>query len=153
MESKKGTSHENALGTFGRSAGVRQAGGCGGAAAGLVGVFAAPAQAASWESCLSSVGPNYESRRWYQPGGATKTKIQFTGCTSGLSLANVTLYKAVPVWPDDRFTMAAFTNCFNSSTAVSTGNWNDHGAGDYYFLINEGTSGVYLSVKKVKVSY
>ncbi|MCX4661308.1 hypothetical protein [Streptomyces uncialis] len=49
--------------------------------------------------------------------------------------------------------MAAFTNCFNSSTALSTGNWNDHGKGDYYFVINEGQAGFYLSVNHVKVSY
>ncbi|WP_445402514.1 hypothetical protein ACSMX9_13185 [Streptomyces sp. LE64] len=56
-------------------------------------------------------------------------------------------------WPDDRFTMATFTNCFSGPTAVSTGNWNDHGAGDYSFVINEGASGVFLTVNTVKVTY
>ncbi|MYY13202.1 hypothetical protein GT204_31040 [Streptomyces sp. SID4919] len=123
-----------------------------GTAAASLGIFAAPAQAASWESYLDSVGPNFESRRWYQGSAAAGTKIQFTGCTGG-NVANVTLYKDIPYLPDPRYTMAAFTNCYNSSTAVSTGNWNDHGAADYYFVINEGAAEVYLSVRKVKVTY
>lgn len=61
-----------------------------GTAAASLGIFAAPAQTASWESYLDSVGPNFESRRWYQPGDSTGTTIRFTGCTGG-NLANVTL--------------------------------------------------------------
>ncbi|MGW1600523.1 hypothetical protein [Streptomyces eurythermus] len=33
---------------------------------------------------------------------------------------------------------ATFTNCCNSG-ATSTGNWDDHGSGDYYFVVGYGS--------------
>ncbi|MET9655484.1 hypothetical protein [Streptomyces sp. NPDC006510] len=65
---------------------------------------------------------------------------------------NVTLYKVVNNLPDTDYTRAAFTQCFASSSSTSTGNWSDHGAGDYYFVVNDG-GGASVSVKSLTVTY
>ncbi|MDG9687893.1 hypothetical protein OH797_38610 (plasmid) [Streptomyces anulatus] len=119
----------------------------------IVGIFASPAQAGSWDSSLTGVGPGFESRRWYQPSSSTGTTIKFTGCTGGNTVVNVTLYKVVNNFPDTDYTKAAFTKCFESPTSTSTGNWNDHGAGDYYFVVNDGGVGSTVSVRYLVVSY
>ncbi|MFD5759254.1 hypothetical protein ACFWIZ_29685 [Streptomyces sp. NPDC127044] len=51
------------------------------------------------------------------------------------------------------YSNATFTNCFNSG-ATSTGNWDDHGSGDYSFVIDYG-SNVYapVSVDSLTVYY
>jgi hypothetical protein len=41
--------------------------------------------------------------------------------------------------PDPKYTNANFTNCFNSG-ATSSGTWDDHSSGDYYFAIDYGTN-------------
>lgn len=119
-------------------------------AAAVVGLLSAPAQAASWSSSLSGAAPGFESRRWYDTGGSTN--IKFTGCTSGLSVVNVTLRKDV-TGPDPSYVRAAFTKCFQSSSATSSGTWSDHGKGNYYFVVNEGSSGSRVSVKSLTVNY
>lgn len=118
-----------------------------------VGIFSAPAQAASWSGYLTGVAPGYESRNWYAPSSSTGTTISFTGCTSFSSVVNVTLYKVVNNLPDTDYTRAAFTQCLTGSSATSTGNWNDHGAGDYYFVVNDGGGSSGVSVKSPTVSY
>ncbi|GAA2977509.1 hypothetical protein [Streptomyces fulvorobeus] len=118
----------------------------------VVGIFSAPAQAASWSSSLSGVAPGYESRQWYAPSSSTGTKITFTGCTGFNSVVNVTLYKAVTALPDTGYVRAAFTQCFTGSSSTSTGNWSDHGAGDYYFVVNDG-GGASVSVRSLTVTY
>ncbi|MFJ8002463.1 hypothetical protein ACIQ7D_36065 [Streptomyces sp. NPDC096310] len=121
-------------------------------AAFVLGVLATPAQAASWSSSLSGAGPGFESRRWYDSGGSTN--IKFTGCSDDGSnrVANVTLRKDT-LGPDPSYTTAAFTNCFTGSSATSTGNWSDHGSGDYYFAVNYGASGLRVWVDSLTVTY
>ncbi|MFJ2560641.1 MULTISPECIES: hypothetical protein [unclassified Streptomyces] len=121
-------------------------------AAVALGVLVTPAQAASWSSSLAGAAPGFESRRWYDSGGSTN--IKFTGCTdSGSnSVVNVTLRKDT-VGPDPSYTTAAFTNCFNSSSATSSGDWSDHGSGDYYFAVNYGASGLRVWVNSLTVTY
>jgi hypothetical protein len=87
-----------------------------------------------------------------QPSSSTGTTIKFTGCTGGNTVVNVTLYKVVNNFPDTDYTKAAFTKCFQSRTSTSTGNWKDHGAGNYYFVVNDG-GGSYVSVRYLVVSY
>ncbi|WP_329043533.1 hypothetical protein OHT61_32390 (plasmid) [Streptomyces sp. NBC_00178] len=118
----------------------------------VVGIFSAPAQAASWSSYLSGVAAGYESRNWYEPSSSTGTKITFTGCSGANTVVNVTLYKVVNNLPDTDYTRAAFTQCFGGSSATSTGNWSDHGAGDYYFVVNDGGGGN-VSVRSLTVTY
>ncbi|MEV7233434.1 hypothetical protein AB0N06_05445 [Streptomyces sp. NPDC051020] len=94
----------------------------------------------------------FESRRWYEPN--TATTIKFTGCSTDLTAVHVTLAKDISLSPDTYYTTAAFTNCLNGSTYTSTGNWNAHGNGDYYFAVNEYISGAsYTTVKSLTVSY
>ncbi|MGW2020199.1 hypothetical protein [Streptomyces sp. NPDC001927] len=121
-------------------------------AAAVLGVVVAPAQASSWSSSLSYAGPGYESRRWYDTGGSTN--IKFTGCTDNGSnrVASVTLRKDT-TGPDPQYVTASFTNCFAGSAATSSGNWSDHGSGEYYFAVNYGTSGLNLTVRTLSVTY
>ncbi|WP_256105913.1 hypothetical protein [Streptomyces sp. ODS05-4] len=111
-----------------------------------------PAQAASWSGYLSGVGPGYESRRWTDSGGSTT--IKFTGCSTdgATSVTNVTLRKDV-TGPDPYYVKAAFTKCHESTTATSSGSWVDHGSGNYYFVVNDSSTGVKLWVKSLSVSY
>ncbi|WP_329367308.1 hypothetical protein [Streptomyces sp. NBC_01483] len=121
------------------------------AAAAVVGVLAMPAQASSWSSSITNAGNDFESRRWTDDGGSTS--IKFTSCKrSGTQAVNVTLRKDV-FGPDPLYSTATFTNCFNSG-ATSTGNWDDHGSGDYYFVVDYG-SNVYapVSVSSLTVYY
>ncbi|MFH9968785.1 hypothetical protein ACH4PR_47165 [Streptomyces mirabilis] len=121
------------------------------AAAAAVGALAMPAQASSWSSSLTNVGNDFESRRWTDDGGSTT--IKFTSCTrAGGQVVGVTLRKDT-FGPDPLYSTASFTNCFNSG-ATSTGNWDDHGSGDYYFVVDYG-SNVYapVSVRSLTVSY
>ncbi|MFE7429992.1 MULTISPECIES: hypothetical protein [unclassified Streptomyces] len=121
-------------------------------AATALGVIASPAQAASWSSSLSNAGPGYESRRWYDSGGTTT--IKFTGCrdNGGNKVVNVLLRKDT-VGPDPSYVNAAFTKCFESGSSTSTGNWDDHGSGDYYFAVNVGASSLNVWVNSLTVSY
>ncbi|MFJ4902541.1 hypothetical protein [Streptomyces sp. NPDC088727] len=120
----------------------------------VIGIFSAPAQAGSVSSYLSGVGPGFESNRWSESSSATTTTIKFTGCSSDLSVVNVTLAKDISSAPDPYYVKAAFTQCFASSTSVSTGNWSDHGAGKYYFIVNDGgVGGTRVSVKKTVASW
>jgi hypothetical protein len=117
----------------------------------VLSIFAAPAQAASWSSYLSGVAPGYESRRWYDGGGTTT--IKFTGCDSGpYNGAEVRLRKDT-FGPDPAYATAVFTQCFASSTSTSTGNWSDHGSGNYYFAVNEAGVNIKLSVRSLTVYY
>ncbi|MEV5177804.1 hypothetical protein AB0L10_43940 [Streptomyces flaveolus] len=124
------------------------------AAAAVVGALAMPAQAASWSSSLTNVYNDFESRRWTDNGGSTS--ISFTTCTrdsSASQAVNVTLRKDV-FGPDPLYSTATFTNCFKYSGATSTGNWDDHGSGDYYFVVDYGQN-IYapVSVKSLSVYY
>ncbi|MFF8911635.1 hypothetical protein [Streptomyces olivaceoviridis] len=124
------------------------------AAAAVVGALAMPAQAASWSSSLTDVRNDFESRRWTDDGGATT--ISFTTCTrdkSSSQSVSVTLRKDT-FGPDPLYSTATFTNCFTGSGATSTGHWDDHGSGDYYFVVDYGQN-VYapVSVKSLSVYY
>ncbi|MFD9242834.1 hypothetical protein ACFV0D_13060 [Streptomyces sp. NPDC059556] len=121
-------------------------------AAAMLGLVTAPAHAASWSSSLTGAAPGFESRRWYDSGGTTT--IKFTGCSTdgSVSVTNVTLRKDV-VGPDPSYVRASFTQCHVSSTSTSTGTWSDHGSGNYYFVVNEGATGIRLTVKSLTVSY
>ncbi|MFI0990528.1 MULTISPECIES: hypothetical protein [Streptomyces] len=121
-------------------------------AAAVLGLLTAPAHAASWSGSLTGVIPGYESRRWYDTGGSTT--IKFTGCSTdgSTSVTNVTLRKDT-FGPDPYYVRASFTQCHASSTSTSTGTWSDHGAGDYYFVVNDGATGVRTWVKSLTVSY
>ncbi|MFB0628349.1 hypothetical protein [Streptomyces sp. AB3(2024)] len=129
---------------------VRRAGLASVGAASILAVTMGPAQAASWSSYMTNVGPNFESSRWYTSGG-THT-IQFTGCTSDSSVVNVTLAQDIKLQPDPYYSTAAFTNCLSGSNAVSTGNWGNKGAGDFYFVVNNG-GWARLSVRSLTVTY
>jgi hypothetical protein len=121
------------------------------AAAAAVGVLAVPAQASSWSSSITGAGNDFESRRWTDDGGSTT--IKFTSChRDGTQAVNVMLRKDT-FGPDPKYSNATFTNCFNSG-ATSTGNWDDHGSGDYYFVVDYG-SNVYapVSVSSLTVYY
>ncbi|MFB9739212.1 hypothetical protein ACFQE4_13965 [Streptomyces thermocoprophilus] len=121
------------------------------AAAAAVGVLAVPAQASSWTSYLSNAGSDFESRRWTDNGGSTT--IKFTSChRDGTQAVSVMLRKDT-FGPDPKYANASFTNCFNPG-ATSTGNWGDHGSGDYYFVIDYGTN-MYapVSVSSLTVYY
>ncbi|MFF8997910.1 hypothetical protein ACF1GW_16225 [Streptomyces achromogenes] len=123
----------------------------GAAAVAAVGFLAVPAQASSWSSYLSNVLNDYESRRWTDDGGSTT--IKFTSChRDGQQAVNVMLRKDT-FGPDPKYDNATFTNCFNSG-ATSTGNWDDHGSGDYYFVVDSGST-VYapVSVSSLTVYY
>ncbi|MEV5344334.1 hypothetical protein [Streptomyces achromogenes] len=123
----------------------------GAAAVAAVGALAVPAQASSWSSYLSNVRNDYESRRWTDDGGPTT--IKFTSChRDGQQVVNVMLRKDT-FGPDPKFDNATFTNCFNSG-ATSTGNWDGHGSGEYYFVVDYG-SNVYapVSVSSLTVNY
>ncbi|GAA2636510.1 hypothetical protein [Streptomyces vastus] len=121
-------------------------------AAAVVGLLSAPAHAASWSSSLTGAAPGFESRRWFDSGGSTN--IRFTGCSDDGSdrLVNVTLRKDV-TGPDPTYVRAAFTNCFASRTSTSSGNWSSHGSGNYYFVVNDGASGLRVTVRSLTVNY
>ncbi|MGW2183939.1 hypothetical protein ACWCXX_39405 [Streptomyces sp. NPDC001732] len=120
--------------------------------AAVLGFIAAPAQAASWSSSLSNAGPGFESRRWYDTGGSTN--IKFTGCKDDYTDRNVTvLLRKDTLGPDPAYTRASFTNCFVSATSTSSGNWDDHGSGDYYFAVNDALVGVHVWVDSLTVTY
>ncbi|WP_405855039.1 hypothetical protein OG361_18825 [Streptomyces sp. NBC_00090] len=117
----------------------------------MLGILTPPAQASSWTGYLTGVMPGYESRRWTDTGGTTT--IKFTDCYSGTwKSANVRLRKDT-FGPDPAYATAVFTNCFNGTTATSTGTWSDHGSGDYYFAVNEGGVNLTLTVKAITVTY
>ncbi|AYV32866.1 hypothetical protein EES41_39530 (plasmid) [Streptomyces sp. ADI95-16] len=118
--------------------------------AAVVGLVSSPAQASSWMSSLSNAGPGFESRRWYDTGGSTT--VEFTNCTSGSSVANVTLRKDVDFQVDPQYSTASFTNCFNGYNSTSSDSWDDHGSGNYYFAVNYG-GWTYLTVRVVDVYY
>ncbi|MCA1223622.1 hypothetical protein [Streptomyces sp. 8L] len=118
----------------------------------MAGIFAAPAQADSWSSHLTGVAAGFESRRWTEASSDTTTNIKFTGCSGAQSVVNVTFVKDNSLSPDTYYTKAAFTACFASSTATSSGNWDDHGAGNYYFVVNDG-GGDLVTVKSLTVTY
>ncbi|GLV88407.1 hypothetical protein Slala03_80960 [Streptomyces lavendulae subsp. lavendulae] len=71
---------------------------------------------------------------------------------SDVSVANVTLRKDLDFQPDPQYSTASFTNCFNGTYATSSGNWGDHGSGDYYFAVNYGSSAM-LWVRTLTVNY
>ncbi|MFC9650976.1 MULTISPECIES: hypothetical protein [unclassified Streptomyces] len=121
-------------------------------AATVLGVLTAPAHAASWSGSLSNAGPGFESRRWTDSGGTTG--IKFTGCSDNYSnrSVGVTLRKDT-LGPDPTYVTASFTKCFASSTSTSSGSWDDHGSGDYYFAVNYGLSGVNVWVRSLTVTY
>ncbi|MFE1953262.1 hypothetical protein ACFW9D_22670 [Streptomyces sp. NPDC059524] len=108
------------------------------AAAAAVGVLAVPAQASSWSSSLSNVYNDFESRRWTDTGGSTT--IKFTTCKSGGTQAVGVMLRKDTVGPDPKYTNASFTKCFDYTGATSTGNWDDHGSGNYYFVVNYGSN-------------
>ncbi|MFG2684039.1 hypothetical protein [Streptomyces sp. NPDC048392] len=122
------------------------------AAAAAVGALAVSAQASSWSSYLSNAGNDFESRRWTDNGGSTT--IKFTSCSRGSSPKAVSVMLRKDTFgPDPKYTNASFTNCFNSG-ATSSGTWDGHGSGDYYFVVDYG-SNVYapVSVKSLTVYY
>ncbi|MEU0676272.1 hypothetical protein ABZ330_25910 [Streptomyces sp. NPDC006172] len=121
------------------------------AAAAAVGVLAAPAQASSWSSYLTNAGNDFESRRWTDDGGSTT--IKFTGCYRDGTQAVAVMLRKDTLGPDPRYTNASFTNCFRSG-ATSSSAWDDHGRGNYYFVVDYG-SNVYapVSVNSLSVYY
>ncbi|MEV4968629.1 hypothetical protein AB0886_24600 [Streptomyces sp. NPDC024062] len=118
----------------------------------VVGIFSAPAQAGSYTSSISGAAAGFESNRWSETSSATTTTIKFTGCSGANSVVNVTLAKDIANLPDSYYVRAAFTQCFASSSSTSTGNWSDHGAGKYYFIVNDG-GGDRVSVRTLTVSW
>ncbi|MFF1404992.1 hypothetical protein [Streptomyces sp. NPDC058294] len=124
------------------------------AAAAVVGALAMPAQASSWSSSLTNVGNDFESRRWTDNGGSTT--IDFTTCkrdSSASQAVTVTLRKDT-FGPDPKYSTQTYTNCFKYSGATSSGSWDDHGSGDYYFVVDYGQN-VYapVSVNSLTVYY
>ncbi|MFJ9076809.1 hypothetical protein ACIRO3_16380 [Streptomyces sp. NPDC102278] len=119
----------------------------------LLSLMAGPVHAASWSSYLSGAYPDYESRRWSDAGGSTN--IQFTNCEdgTGATSAGVTLRKDVDWQVDPAYSTASFTNCFNGYSSTSSGNWGDHGSGNYYFAVNQGATYSDLDVRVVSVNY
>ncbi len=119
----------------------------------LLSLMAGSANAASWSSSLSGAYPNFESRRWSDAGGSTN--IQFTNCTdhTGATSAGVTLRKDVDWQVDPTYTTASFTNCFGGYSSTSSGNWGDHGSGNYYFAVNLGATYSDLDVRTLSVTY
>ncbi len=121
----------------------------GGAA--VLGLVAAPAQASSWTSSLTNVAPSFESRRWTDDGGPTN--VQFENCTDDYeSKVTIGLRKDV-LGPDDYFTTHTYTECFEGSGHYSSGNWDGHGEGDYYFVVNDFMIDVHMSAKWVGTYY
>lgn len=118
----------------------------------VVGIFSSPAQAGSYTSYMAGVEAGFESSHWNEDSAATTTTIKFTGCTSGSSAVHVKLAKDINNLPDNYYVDAAFTKCLESSTSTSTGAWDDHGAGSYYFIVNDGGYAT-VSVKSLTVSW
>ncbi|MEU1489896.1 hypothetical protein ABZ456_06525 [Streptomyces sp. NPDC005776] len=116
----------------------------------MLGILSAPAQASSWSSYLTGAAPGFESRRWTDDGGPTN--IQFTDCKDDWNdkSVGVTLRKDT-FGPDPSYTKANFTNCFGGGT--SSGNWDGHGSGEYYFAVNYGLAGVHVWVDSLAVYY
>ncbi|MFE3639314.1 hypothetical protein [Streptomyces sp. NPDC059168] len=107
------------------------------AAVAAVGILSIPAQASSWTSHISNAYNDFESRRWTDNGGSTT--IKFSGCKSdGTQAVTVTLRKDV-LGPDSKYSTQTYTNCFKSG-GTSTGKWDDHGSGNYYFVVNYGSN-------------
>ncbi|MFD6939297.1 hypothetical protein ACFYRL_24875 [Streptomyces goshikiensis] len=119
----------------------------------LLSLTAGSANAASWSSSISGAYPNFESRRWSDAGGSTN--IQFTNCTdgTGATSAGVTLRKDVDWQVDPTYSTASFTNCFGGYSSTSSGNWGDHGSGNYYFAVNLGATYSDLDVRTLSVTY
>lgn len=118
----------------------------------VVGIFSSPAQAGSYTSYMTGVQAGFESSRWNEDSSATTTTIKFTGCSGGASAVTVTLAKDINNLPDSYYVRASFTKCFESSSSTSTGVWDDHGSGSYYFIVNDGGYAV-ASVKSLTVSW
>lgn len=119
----------------------------------LLSLTVGPANAAGWSSSISGAYPNFESRRWSDAGGSTN--IQFTNCEdgTGATSAGVTLRKDVDWQVDPTYSSASFTNCFGGYSSTSSGNWGDHGSGNYYFAVNLGATYSDLDVRTLSVSY
>ncbi|MFB6815616.1 hypothetical protein ACFCV8_13850 [Streptomyces sp. NPDC056347] len=117
-----------------------------------LGMLSAPAQASTYNSHLTGAGPGFESTRWNDNGGATN--IKFTGCTDDYSNQRVSVRLRKDTFgPDPSYTNASFTQCFVSSSSTSSGNWDDHGSGEYYFVVNDALVGVHVWVKSLTVTY
>lgn len=122
------------------------------AAAAALGIATAPAQASSWTSSLTGAAPGFESRRWADSGG--RTNVQFTGCKDDYNNTRVAVQLFKDTFgPDPYYSSQGFTNCFNGSSSTSSGWWEDHGSGDYYFDVNGALFGVHVWVNVVKTVY
>lgn len=122
------------------------------AAAALLGFIAVPAQASSWTSHLSGAAPGFESRRWTDSGGSTN--IKFTGCSDDYTNAHVAVRLRKDTFgPDPSYVNASFTKCFAGSSSTSSGTWDGHGSGDYYFVVNDALVGVHVWVKSLTTTY
>ncbi|MFJ4857509.1 MULTISPECIES: hypothetical protein [unclassified Streptomyces] len=117
----------------------------------VLGFIAAPAQASSWTGHLTGAGPGYESRRWDDDGG--RTNIKFSGCKDDYTNKSVavTLFKNRKLAPDAFYSTQAFSKCFSGGT--SSGWWEDHGSGSYYFNVNGALVGVHVWVASITTVY
>ncbi|MFF5333664.1 hypothetical protein [Streptomyces sp. NPDC013181] len=122
------------------------------AAASLLGIMTAPASASSWSSYLSNAAPGYESRRWADNGG--RTNIKFTGCADDWTNSHVAVQLFKDTFgPDPYYSSQRYSECFKGSSSTSSGWWEDHGSGDYYFDVNGALFGVHVWVDDVTVNY
>ncbi|WP_326767549.1 hypothetical protein OG978_26225 [Streptomyces sp. NBC_01591] len=93
----------------------------------------APSAYANWSSSMSGVMSGFESSRW---DDEQYSEIRFTGCDQGYATSvDVNLWEDVSLNYDNYKGDATFTNCFNSSTAVSAGEWHDLPVNDFYFKL------------------
>ncbi|MGQ4486546.1 hypothetical protein ACN6LM_003378 [Streptomyces sp. SAS_281] len=139
-----------------RLRGLYQAGRRGGVVAlgavSVLGIITAPASADSWTGHLTGAGPGYESHRWGDDGG--RTNIKFTGCKDDWNNERVAVQLFKDTFgPDPYYSSQNFSECFKGSTSTSSGWWEDHGSGSYYFDVNGALVGVHVSVASITVNY
>lgn len=115
----------------------------------------APGAWANWESSISSWTDGETSRYW---ADQSYTQIHFTGCTAqGATTKSVVLklwdYDSLSA--NDYYGSKTYTNCFNGSSSVSSGEWTGlPEESDYFFeadKIGQGGSCCLLFVNKVYV--
>lgn len=91
----------------------------------------------------------FESRRW---DDQQYSQIHFTGCDQGYATSvDVQMWEDISLQPDDCHGDRHFTNCFNSSSSVSSGSWTGLPVNDYYFKIGAIGGSNQLWVRKVYI--
>ncbi|MFI5748181.1 hypothetical protein ACIBBE_20055 [Streptomyces sp. NPDC051644] len=116
----------------------------------VLGIVAAPAQASSWSSKLVGAAPGFESRHYADDGGPTNVK--FTNCKDDYSNSRVNIVlRKDTLGPDPYYSTHTYTACFTGGT--SSGNWDDHGSGTYYWAVNDGLVNVHVWADPVATYY